>query len=54
VATDLFNAFGSPEVRHVAADGSLRPGYFGVGWQEVAGIAEEDGVLITKEAVPGE
>jgi hypothetical protein len=54
VATDLFNAFGSPEVRHIAADGSLRPGYFGLGWQQVARIAGEDGVSITEEAVPGE
>lgn len=35
VATDLFNAFGSPEVRQVASDGTLRVRYFGADRAEV-------------------
>jgi hypothetical protein len=54
VASDIFNAFGSPEVRHIAPDGTLRIRYFGSAMADVKRYAEADGIRITEEAVPGE
>jgi Putative DNA-binding domain len=56
VTNDLFHAWGSPEVRHVAADGTLRLGYFrtGQGQEGLRRFAEERGVPISEQAVEGE
>jgi hypothetical protein len=54
VATDLFNAFGSPEVRHVAPDGTLRVRYFPTRSEEVRRFAAEDGIPVSDEPAPGE
>jgi hypothetical protein len=54
VATDLFNAFGSPEVRHLAPDGTLRVRYFPGRIDEVRRFAEEDGIPVSDEPAPGE
>ena len=43
VAMDLFHAFGSPEVRQIAADGTLRLGSI---HEEVRKLAEERGVAV--------
>jgi Putative DNA-binding domain len=54
VVTDLFNAFGAPEVRHVTEDGTLRLAYFGVFREEAARLAGDDGIEVTDEPVAGE
>jgi hypothetical protein len=53
VATDLFHAFGSPEVRQITPDGALRSGYLG-GDAELRPWAEQRGIEVSDEAVPGE
>jgi hypothetical protein len=47
---DLFQAFGAPEVRQIAHDGSLRIGYF-MGQAEIRRWAETGGVAITERDV---
>jgi hypothetical protein len=54
VAADLYNAFGSPEVRHITADGKLRVGHFRGDTQQLQQLAGERGVVLTDEGVPGE
>jgi hypothetical protein len=53
VATDLFHAFGSPEVRQITPDGALRSGYLG-GDAELRPWAEQRGIEVSDETVPGE
>lgn len=53
IATDLFHAFGAPEVRQIAADGALRSGYLG-GRNELAQWAEASGLVVSDEVVAGE
>jgi Putative DNA-binding domain len=56
VATDLFHAFGSPEVGHIAPDGTLRIRYFQgthADHAQLRRLAEERGVEIT-EALLGD
>jgi len=54
VATDFFNAFGSAEVRHVTSDGRVRVRYFPGEQNALRKFAEERGVEMTEESVPGE
>ena len=54
VASDIFQAFGSPEVRHITADGKLRRLYFRGDTRELFRLAEDRGVEVTDEHVPGE
>jgi hypothetical protein len=53
IATDLFHAFGSPEVRQIAADGTLRASYLG-GDGELRAWAEQHGIAVSDETVAGE
>lgn len=53
IATDLFHAFGSPEVRQIAADGTLRARYLG-GDGELRAWAEQHGIPVSDETVAGE
>jgi hypothetical protein len=53
VATDLFHAFGSPEVRQITNDGALRSRYLG-GNAELRAWAEQRGIELTDETVAGE
>jgi hypothetical protein len=53
VATDLFHAFGSPEVRQIAADGKLRIRHIHGDHAELRRFAEERGVEITEEVLAG-
>lgn len=53
VATDLFQTFGSPEVRQIAPDGALRARYLSAD-RELQAWAEEHGIDVSNEAVPGE
>lgn len=53
VATDLFHAFGSPEVRQIAADGKLRIRHIHGDHAELRRFAEERGVEITEEVLTG-
>jgi len=53
VATDLFHAFGSPEVRQIAGDGALRARYLG-GDGELRAWAEQHGIAVSDETVAGE
>ena len=46
VATDLFHAFGSPEVRQIASDGTLRVGALG-GDGELRTWADQRGIQLT-------
>ena len=52
VATDLFHAFGSPEVRQIAADGTLRAAHLG-GDGGLRAWAEAHGSPVTDDAVAG-
>jgi hypothetical protein len=54
VSSDLFQAFGSPEVRHVTPDGKLRKRYFRGDTRQLFKLAEDHGVDLTDEPVPGE
>jgi hypothetical protein len=53
VATDVFHAFGSPEVRQITADGALRAGYLG-GSSDLQAWAEQHGIQLSDEPVAGE
>ena len=52
VATDLFHAFGSPEIRQITADGKLRIRHLHGDHAELRSFAEERGVEVTEETVP--
>ncbi len=52
VATDLFNAFGSPEVQQIDERGGIRIRYIPKG-DRLAGFAEAHGVEVSEEKVPG-
>jgi hypothetical protein len=52
VATDMFHAFGSAEVRQIAADGTLRTRYLG-GDGELRAWAQRHGIDVGDEAVTG-
>ncbi len=52
IATDLFHAFGSPEVRQIDSAGALRAGYLG-GDGELRAWAEQNGIAVSDETVPG-
>jgi hypothetical protein len=53
IATDIFHAFGSPEVRQIAGDGSLRTRYWG-GNGELSAWAQQHGIEVSGETVAGE
>jgi hypothetical protein len=53
IATDIFHDFGSPEVRQIAGDGTLRTRYWG-GNGELAAWAQQHGIEISGETVAGE
>jgi hypothetical protein len=53
IATDLFHAFGSPEVRQIDAAGALRARHLG-GNGELRAWAERQSITVTDEAVIGE
>lgn len=53
VATDIFHAFGSPEVRQIGPDGALRVRYL-AGDGELRRWAEGHGIGVSDETVPGE
>jgi hypothetical protein len=53
VATDLFHAFGSPEVRQITADGRLRIRHIHGDHAELRRFAEDRGVEITEEVLTG-
>jgi hypothetical protein len=53
VATDLFHAFGSPEARQIAADGTLRIRHIHGDHAELRRFAAERGVEITEEVLGG-
>jgi hypothetical protein len=53
VATDLFHAFGSPEVRQIAPGGELRIRHIHGDHAQLRRFAEERGVEITEEALGG-
>jgi hypothetical protein len=53
VATDIFHAFGSPEVRQITADGELRIRHIhGDDHAEIRRLAGERGVDVTDETLP--
>ena len=52
IATDLFHAFGSAEVRQIAADGGLRTRYLG-GDGELRAWAQGHGIDVSDETVTG-
>jgi hypothetical protein len=52
IATELFHAFGAPEVRQIAPDGALRVHHLG-GGVELRAWAEQRGLDLTDERVPG-
>jgi hypothetical protein len=53
MATDLFHAFGSKEVRQIAPDGALRARYLGEE-RELRAWAESHGIDVSDETVAGE
>lgn len=54
LATDLFHAFGSPEVRHIAPDGTLRISYFRGDQRPLREWANQNAIPLTEDPVPGE
>jgi hypothetical protein len=52
-ATDLFHAFGSPEVRQITPDGALRVRHLG-GDGALRGWADQHGIAVSDESVAGE
>lgn len=52
IATDLFNAFGSPEVQQIDEQGRIRIRYV-LEKQQTAALAEANGVEVSEETVPG-
>lgn len=53
VAADLFQAFGSPEVLHLAPNGAIRIRYHG-DQQQLAALAEQKGVEVSNQTAAGE
>jgi hypothetical protein len=53
IAIDIFHDFGSPEVRQIAGDGTLRTRYWG-GNGELAAWAQQHGIEVSSESVAGE
>jgi hypothetical protein len=53
IATDLFQAFGCPEVRQVDGAGALRARYLG-GDGELRAWAQRHGIAVTYDTLPGE
>lgn len=53
VATDLFHAFGSPEVRQIAPDGALRVRHLG-GDGALRAWVDSHGIAVSDEIVAGE
>jgi hypothetical protein len=54
LATNLFHAYGSPEVRQITPDGRLRIRRFHDDQRALRAWAEGHGIEVTEEAVPGE
>ena len=53
IATDIFHDFGSPEVRQIAADGTLRTRYWG-GNGELSAWAQQYGIEVSGETLADE
>jgi hypothetical protein len=53
LATDIFHAFGSPEVRQIAPDGTLRARYLPA-TPEFRAWAEARGIAVSEEPIAGE